>query len=474
MMNQNWDINKQQPGQQTASNIINQQPLQGTQGQFINPNIGESQRIDLLDKGNDINNRFQTVGQSTGMEDQFGKMNLEKNIGGVGTMSQNLGYQGVSGYQGNISQQYDLGSQKQQIYPQQKERIDQEHLQGVQYFEQPMQEYFKMADNLEKIFSLILALELRIFDTLEEFHDFTLAKDLIQKLNFKTDQRHVFDLLDELYIHGYLERQGVLENARYKNTEYIQRYLLHKAPNNYAYVFHNLYKYIQRFSSLEKNFPLGKTHLFSEDLFADENDMRAFWDYYYKANQINFQNLLQNVDFSRFKRIMDLRGGLGWLSVLIKQKFLNAELISFDYKKVQSYVEEVMRGQHMLGWIRLEYGDILKDKLPEADCMIAPHILMHFNCDNKLKILKRIFESLPMNGELIIMENLMDEERSKDSHGLKISFMIGLMGYEGYSISFEEYRKLLQAAGFSDIQHINKGHGVADIILCRKIAQTGQ
>lgn len=119
--------------------------------------------------------------------------------------------------------------------------------------------------------------------------------------------------------------------------------------------------------------------------------------------------------------------------------------------------------------IKLEYGDLYKDKLPEADCILSPHIIMHYNLDNKKKILQRIFEALHNNGDLIILENLVDENRSKDDCGMKISSMFAMMGYEGFALSFTEFKDLLRSVGFTEVQLIPKIPGVSDIIIARKM-----
>ena len=94
---------------------------------------------------------------------------------------------------------------------------------------------------------------------------------------------------------------------------------------------------------------------------------------------------------------------------------------------------------------------------------------MHYNIDNKKAILKRIFNKLSDYGDLVIMENLVDEHRSKDDCGLKISFMFAMMGYEGTAMSFNEYRELLLNVGFGDIQRVPRAHGVSDLIIARKM-----
>jgi hypothetical protein len=153
----------------------------------------------------------------------------------------------------------------------------------------------------------------------------------------------------------------------------------------------------------------------------------------------------------------------------IKSKFPNCEVVSFENCKLKNLINNYSKKEHIPeGSICFEYGDLIKDKLSECDCVIMPHILMHFSRENREKILRMCYDSLRPGGNIIIMENLIDPERSKDSHGLKISFMLGLLGYEGYVMSFDEYNEIISSIGFKNINRISKGQGVSDFITASK------
>jgi SAM-dependent methyltransferase len=341
-------------------------------------------------------------------------------------------------------------------------------LKGMMHFEKPMQDYFKFADDLSKVFSINLAIRFRIFDYLEEMEKGqSSARGLLEKMKFNTPARHFVDLLDELFIHGYLEREGVMDQAIYKNSEYTRTYFIKTSPENYSFIYHNLYRYIQKFDQLDNNMPKGKTIKYSDDIYNYENDTKAYYSYYYKVNEPNFDNLINKCDFSKFRKVMDIHGGKGLLAMKIKQKFPLCDLISFENVKMKQEAEVYLKGNQMHESVCLQYGDLISDKLPTVDCVIAPHILMHYSCDNKNKVATNIYNCLNPNGELLIMENFL-ETRDKDSHGLKVGFMLGMLGYEGSTHSFEEYKTCLTHAGFKSFDYVENGHGLSNLIIARK------
>jgi SAM-dependent methyltransferase len=336
-------------------------------------------------------------------------------------------------------------------------------------FENPMKEYFIMADHLSKIFSLLMGLKFKLFDTIEELGDKADTKSILTKINFKTSTRHMLDLLDQLYVEGFLMRQGTMEQALYKNTEYTKKYLLRKSSDNYDDVYMNLFRYIKKFENLENDFSSGLTRMFTDEISLSEEDLHAYMSYYYKVNTFNFDFIVNNFDFNKFKKVIDLHGLCGTLSLKIKNKFKNCEVVSFENSKLKSMINNFTKKESIPeGSICFEYGDLIKDKIPECDCVIMPHILMHFSKENREKILKMVYDCLKPGGMIIIMENLVDPERSKDSHGLKISFMLGLLGYEGYVMMFDEYKEMISQIGFKNIDRISKGQGVSDFITATK------
>jgi len=232
----------------------------------------------------------------------------------------------------------------------------------------------------------------------------------------------------------------------------------------------NLDRFMRKYETFEKNFPSGKTSIFWDEVYYNEDDLKSYMEYFYKSNVFNFDQLMNKIDFNRYKRVVDVHGLFGNLSMMLKKKFPNVEFISFDNKKLQTHVETRLKGNDMWDLVKVEYGNLAKDNIPsDCDCVIAPHILMQFGCDNRKNIIKGFYNKLNNNGDLIIMENLLDENRSKDDCGLKISFMFAMMGYEGYSMTFEEYRKLLLDCGFMDVCRIPKSPGMSDIIIAKKI-----
>lgn len=392
---------------------------------------------------------------------------------GMKDLSQNIGTSSgtTSSSMQSSSMQSGMQSGMRSGIESQMSSMPSEHLQASSMFEKPMKDYFFMVEDLSRIFSITSAIKMKIFDTLDEMGSgqYFPIKDIIEKLKFKTSIPQMSIYLDELMNFGYLERDGMLESARYRCSDYTRNYLLRKVHGSYAYVYLNMSRYMSNFNNVESTFPYNKTHMFTDDMYKDDEHIRMFTDYFYKANLFNFDNLIKCCDFSKFKRICDLRGVTGYGCYLIKKTHPTSEVICFDSKYLKPKTEEYLQSVNMKDLVKFESGDPLKDYLPKnCDCFVAPFLFSHYNSERKEKLGKNIFDSLEKGGCLVIMENLFDENRSKNSCALQQSFMMEVCGYEGFEESFAQCRTCLLKLGFRDVEHVYKGNGMADIIMAWK------
>jgi acetylserotonin O-methyltransferase len=101
--------------------------------------------------------------------------------------------------------------------------------------------------------------------------------------------------------------------------------------------------------------------------------------------------------------------------------------------------------------IELLSGDFFRDELPEADLFAMSRILHDWPEDKINALLARIYQRLPANGGLLLAEKLLNEDKSGPTSAQMQSLNM-LVCTEGKERTLGEYRKLLQAAGFQNVQ----------------------
>jgi hypothetical protein len=78
-------------------------------------------------------------------------------------------------------------------------------------------------------------------------------------------------------------------------------------------------------------------------------------------------------------------------------------------------------------------------------------ILYYYREQRLFDILKRAYTGLKSGGMLVINEYLADENRCENETALLVSYQLLLFAPDSEVRSFNDYRKILEAVGFSNI-----------------------
>jgi len=356
--------------------------------------------------------------------------------------------------------------------------IPTQDLLGIETFNESMQLYFRDAYNLCRIFSLTMAIQLQIFEIILQnstsSKTTSSSEEILNKIHSANSLsnltlRHLNDLLNELVTQGFLETEGSYNSQSYCLTEFTKAYFLISSPKSMCRMYMNINRYMRCFEeSIISNFStMRKPINHSEYNFIDEYETGMVMEYFYKTTEKSFERLMELVDFSRFKRVMDVRGSYGLLSAKLKKRFPTVEFISFDNPTLESYAVDKLKQLNMRDDVVIKSGSLISGNLPEADSVISPFSFMHYNDENCLKAMKHIHSCLSSNGQLIILENLIDPER-KDCKAMSMSFMMGIQNCEGNARTFSEFMALLMSAGFKTVDRMQMGVGMADIMIAMK------
>ena len=115
--------------------------------------------------------------------------------------------------------------------------------------------------------------------------------------------------------------------------------------------------------------------------------------------------------------------------------------------------KDATRG-HTTSWrqnILLHPGDFFEDKLPSADLFLLSRIVHDWSIASVSKLLDRVYAALNPNGAIFIAEMLLNESGDGPASATLQSLNM-LVQTDGRERSFSEYRNLLQAHGFVNVQ----------------------
>ncbi|XP_006916186.1 acetylserotonin O-methyltransferase [Pteropus alecto] len=118
------------------------------------------------------------------------------------------------------------------------------------------------------------------------------------------------------------------------------------------------------------------------------------------------------------------------------------------------------------GPLRCVPGDFFKDPLPEADLYVLARILHDWSPEKCAQLLARVHRACRPGGGLLVIESLLDAD-GRGPLTTQLFSLNMLVQTEGRERTPAQYRALLAAAGFTDVQCRRTG-GPYDAVLARK------
>ncbi len=277
-------------------------------------------------------------------------------------------------------------------------------------------------------------------------------------LHLKTITRHVLDWLDVLTRLGFLNREGLFTEAVYTNNTNAEVFLDKNKPGYMGGVLemanNRLYKF---WGDLEEGLYTGlpqnetKTSLMGESfssLYSSPEKLQEFMDAMSSIQTGNFITLAQKFDFSKYHSLADIGGADGWLSIRLCLQYPNLHCISFDMPEVREIAQKKIAHFHMDDRIKFEGGDFIKGDLPAAEIITMGNVIHGLNEENKQKLINKAFNALPGNGVLIVIENLIDDDRSQNLFGLLMSLNMLIENGDAFDYTPSDFNRWAKQAGF--------------------------
>ena len=171
-------------------------------------------------------------------------------------------------------------------------------------------------------------------------------------------------------------------------------------------------------------------------------------------------------DLSRFRRLADLGGATGHLSIAACEHYPSLQAVVFDLPEAGPLAREIVARSPAADRIEVTSGDFFADPLPEADLYAVGRILHDWSEEKIRRLLGRIIERLPSGGGLLVAEKLLTSDKA-GPRPAQMQDLNMLTCTEGRERSLDEYRALLLEAGFANVRGAVT-HAPVDAILAIK------
>ena len=214
------------------------------------------------------------------------------------------------------------------------------------------------------------------------------------------------------------------------------------------------------------NQTFGSSGPLFDSFFPTEEKMRTFIMGMHGFGKLSSPGVAEAFDLSAYKHIADLGGATGHLTIEICERYAALQGTVFDFAKVLNVAREQIALSPAQDRIACLAGDFFADPLPPADLYALGRILHDWSEEKIDILLKKIYSALPEEGALLIAEKLLNEDKSGPVPAQMQSLNM-LICTEGKERNLNEYRQLLNRAGFTNVEGKLTGRPL-DAILARK------
>ena len=274
------------------------------------------------------------------------------------------------------------------------------------------------------------------------------AKELAEKLSIDAIAMERF--LNASVVVGLLER----ENGIYKNTSLAEYFFDNDSE---FYLGGQIKRYKTRSYPLWENlteklksWKHGKT----KNETPDEEDQGADS----MAEQHNLAllhgiSLAKAFDFSKYKKVLDIGGGTGAMSIGLCRTFSELEATVFDLPENTTVAREFIEKTGLQNRIKVVGGDFRESSLPDNfDFALLANFMSVAQAEANKKLLARIYEKLPAGGACLLSGWIIDDTHLAPEISVLFCLEDICWGAPDVERSQKTYSNWLAEAGFVNIR----------------------
>lgn len=269
--------------------------------------------------------------------------------------------------------------------------------------------------------------------------------------------RSRLDFLDSLVSLGLLERDQEGPQGRYRNTDETAAFLDKSQPSYVGGILEMANSRLYGFwgnltEALQTGTPQNEAKSggdFFGVLYSDEQRLEEFLRAMQGVQMGNFLALLEHVDFTAVTSMCDVGGGNGTFCGLAVQQHPHLTASVFDLPPVVPVAQRHLAAMGAGDRVQVVAGDFFAEDLPNADVIVMGNILHDWDEAQKRTLIAKAHKALNDGGRLIAIENVIDDDRRKNTFGLLMSLnmLIELPG--GFDYTGAQFNAWCLEAGFA-------------------------
>ncbi len=331
-----------------------------------------------------------------------------------------------------------------------------------------MEEIFsKLGSPVEKIFedvrgywkssAIITAIDLDIFTTIGTGSS---CPELANTL--KLNQDALERLLDSLVNLNLLQK----EKNTYFNTYNASKYLVKNQSSYIGYVALYHKSRYDVWGKLDRSLKTGKPLAAASFLAPDKEQINNYARAMSARAQLEVNDVLERIDLSDCKRLLDLGGAPGTFADAFANKYPSLDITVFDLETMMEISKEIT---HSNPKIHLVSGNFDSDPIGSDYCgVFMSQILDSLGRKGVEDLFLKVYNALKKGGKVIIRDYILQNDNTESEVSMFRSLNVLLTTNSGRLYNFEDYLLMLKNAGFTNITFMQLS-GPTDLIVAKKL-----
>jgi ubiquinone/menaquinone biosynthesis C-methylase UbiE len=186
-----------------------------------------------------------------------------------------------------------------------------------------------------------------------------------------------------------------------------------------------------------------------EFLNANPKELEAFGESMQSNSLASLRGVLEHGDFTGVKKLVDIGGGFGHLTIALLEKYRDLQGVVLDVPDLIPVAKKSLPVKDPQVAARLEYvGGDMFTSVPRADAYIMKHIIHDWDDERAHKLLTTCHKNLEPNGRLICVDAVLPPLGDTGAAPAKFMNILMLAMIRGKERTRKEWEALYSAAGF--------------------------
>lgn len=275
------------------------------------------------------------------------------------------------------------------------------------------------------------------------------TQQLSQRL--KCDERGLNMLLNGLCALELLNKC----DDKYQNVDFSLKYLVKSSPDYLGHIIKHHHHLTLPWAQLPSAILEGGPIRQQTSKTSSEQERESFLMGMFNLASLLAPTIVDKIDLSAKSNLLDLAGGPGTYAIEFCKKNPNLIASVLDLPTTKPFAIQTIEKFNLQDKINFISGDIFEVNFEGPyDVAWLSHILHSEGPSQCSEIIKKVYDCLSPQGEIIIHEFILDDDEIHPPFAAFFSLNMYLGTPKGRSYSFSSLKQMLTSAGFTNVELI--------------------